>query len=204
MKIDRSVSENRTTSIRRKSNKSITEGRFFWSLFSRTPSIRKLENGGSDRLGDDSFVFRVQFYIREGHICEHFRTAQIWENGFTTVREFFWVNLSNSFDFNEAPVMGRFRGPGVRIFHQNWGGTIFGDPGHQFCRKFRHNSRTLGRSGWATITFFLSPILHKIRAHLRKFSNRPNLRKCPYYEKGIFLGRFIEFLRFAWSFGYGG
>ncbi len=51
---------------------------------------------------------------------------------------------------------------------------------------------------------FSRPILHKERAHLRKFSSCPNLEKCPYYSKVISLGLFIEFVRFAGNIGYSG
>ncbi len=46
-------------------------------------------------------------------------------------------------------------------------------------------------------------ILHKEWGHLRKFWSRPNLEKCPYYNsKSIFLGQYIEFVRFAGNIGY--
>ncbi len=51
---------------------------------------------------------------------------------------------------------------------------------------------------------FSRPILHKERAHLRKFWSCANFEKCPYCSEGIFFGQFIEFVRFAGNFGYMG
>ncbi len=141
-----------------------------------------LENSWSNGFGGASIVFLVLFYIRKGHISGNFRIVQIWKTALIIVRAFFRVTLSTSFALTDTSVIGVFE-----VHELESGDKIK-------LAQFPVSLRRLHR--------FSPPILHMEREHLRKFSNRPNLGKYPYYSNGIFLGQYIEFVRFAGNIGY--
>ncbi len=116
----------------------------------------------------------------------------------------FCVNLSNSFDLQETWVIRVFEVHGLHSGVKGYVASFSVSLAPIFGGKL---GISRGRMvAWARGCFhrFSRPILRKESAHLRKFSSRPNLEKCPYYSNGIFLGQFMEFVRFAGNFGYRG
>ncbi len=61
----------------------------------------------------------------------------------------------------------------------------------------------MDRTGLGRLHGVSRRIRHKDKALWRKFWECPNCPKCP-YGKGIFLGKFIEFVRFEGNGGQGG
>ncbi len=53
-------------------------------------------------------MFHVEFYIWMLHIFENFGKVQILESALTIVKALFWVNLWNSFEFEETVGMEAF------------------------------------------------------------------------------------------------
>ncbi len=134
----------------------------------------------------------------------YYLVAQIWKNAITIVRALFWVSLSNSFDFHKTSVTDVFEVHKFESFVKIDIAQLLVDLGSISARNF---GITLKR--WV-----LCPqrphhrisrlILHKVRAHLWKFFNHPNLEKYPYYSKGTFLPNLSNSFDLHESSGAGG
>ncbi len=68
----------------------------------------------------------------------------------TIIRSVFWVSIYGNSSIWKNRGHWDFRGGLIQIRRQNWGGTIFGSSGPDFCTKFGHNTRTMGRTDSVT------------------------------------------------------
>ncbi len=145
----------------------------------------KLENRGSDRVGDVYIVFLVQFYKRKGHICKNFLKRLNLGKLPYKVRAIFLVNLSNSSNFQETLVMvfSRTRNsnlPSKFRWHH------FRGPYAPILQKIYAKLENRGSDRIGDIVFLVQFYIRR-RAHLQKLSKRPNFGKCTFYSRGIFL-----------------